>query len=69
MAIPTIQIPRRAVVPAAAVLFASLLAGCANHPIDCAIGFYHRDCLPARQVMTTPPNSPKPTTSNASRMA
>ncbi len=22
------------------------LAGCANHPIDCAVGFYHSDCLP-----------------------
>jgi hypothetical protein len=23
-----------------------MLTGCANHPIDCAVGFYHRDCLP-----------------------
>jgi len=23
-----------------------LLAGCANHPVDCAIGFHHDDCLP-----------------------
>jgi hypothetical protein len=22
------------------------LAGCANHPLDCAIGFAHGDCLP-----------------------
>jgi len=30
-----------------AVLVASIiLAGCANHPIDCAVGFHHADCLP-----------------------
>jgi hypothetical protein len=23
-----------------------MLTGCANHPIDCGIGFYHADCLP-----------------------
>jgi hypothetical protein len=23
-----------------------LLAGCAHHPLDCAAGFYHDDCLP-----------------------
>jgi len=22
------------------------LAGCANHPLDCAVGFHHADCLP-----------------------
>jgi hypothetical protein len=22
------------------------LSGCANHPIDCAVGFAHADCLP-----------------------
>jgi hypothetical protein len=22
------------------------LAGCANHPIDCALGIHHSDCLP-----------------------
>lgn len=22
------------------------IAGCANHPVDCALGFYHSDCLP-----------------------
>jgi hypothetical protein len=22
------------------------LAGCAHHPVDCAVGFYHTDCLP-----------------------
>lgn len=25
---------------------AVLLSGCANHPIDCATGFVHADCLP-----------------------
>jgi hypothetical protein len=25
---------------------ALLLSGCANHPIDCAVGFHHADCLP-----------------------
>jgi hypothetical protein len=24
----------------------TLLAGCANHPVDCAVGFSHGDCLP-----------------------
>lgn len=28
----------------AAVAFA--LGGCANHPVDCAVGFHHSDCLP-----------------------
>ena len=28
------------------VLLAALLSGCANHPIDCAVGFHHGDCLP-----------------------
>jgi hypothetical protein len=28
----------------AATIFA--LAGCANHPMDCALGIEHRDCLP-----------------------
>jgi hypothetical protein len=23
-----------------------LLGGCANHPMDCAVGFHHADCLP-----------------------
>jgi len=23
-----------------------VLNGCANHPVDCAVGFYHSDCLP-----------------------
>lgn len=22
------------------------LSGCANHPVDCAVGFHHADCLP-----------------------
>jgi hypothetical protein len=29
-----------------ALLAAGLLAGCANHPVDCALGFHHSDCLP-----------------------
>jgi hypothetical protein len=28
------------------LLAVPLLAGCANHPVDCAVGFYHADCLP-----------------------
>lgn len=28
------------------ILLGLLLSGCANHPIDCATGFYHADCLP-----------------------
>lgn len=24
----------------------TLLSGCANHPVDCAVGFHHSDCLP-----------------------
>ncbi len=27
-------------------LAAMALSGCANHPVDCAIGFSHADCLP-----------------------
>ena len=30
----------------ALVLLSGLLYGCANHPIDCAVGFHHSDCLP-----------------------
>lgn len=26
--------------------FAIILTGCANHPVDCAVGFHHPDCLP-----------------------
>jgi hypothetical protein len=25
---------------------APILAACANHPVDCAMGVYHDDCLP-----------------------
>jgi len=25
---------------------AMTLTGCANHPVDCAVGFVHADCLP-----------------------
>jgi hypothetical protein len=28
------------------LILCSSLAGCANHPIDCAVGFVHADCLP-----------------------
>ena len=28
------------------MFLATLLSGCANHPIDCAVGFVHADCLP-----------------------
>jgi hypothetical protein len=27
-----------------------LLAGCAHHPLDCAAGFYHEDCLPGTRA-------------------
>jgi hypothetical protein len=30
----------------ASIILATILAGCANHPIDCGVGFYHSDCLP-----------------------
>jgi hypothetical protein len=29
------------------------LAGCANHPLDCAMGFYHSDCLPGTVAYDT----------------
>lgn len=29
-----------------AVLVSACLSGCANHPVDCAVGFHHEDCLP-----------------------
>ena len=28
------------------IALAGLLTACANHPIDCAVGFHHADCLP-----------------------
>jgi len=28
------------------LLSAIALGGCANHPLDCAVGFTHADCLP-----------------------
>ena len=28
------------------VLFGLALSGCANHPLDCSVGFTHADCLP-----------------------
>lgn len=36
---------------------ALLLSGCVNHPIDCAAGIYHSDCLPGTAGYQTPPNS------------
>jgi hypothetical protein len=30
----------------AALAASAALVGCANHPVDCAIGFHHADCLP-----------------------
>lgn len=30
----------------AVVVASLLLSACANHPVDCAIGFHHGDCLP-----------------------
>ena len=30
----------------AATALAVLLSACANHPVDCAVGFHHSDCLP-----------------------
>ena len=35
---------RKTVVLMSAVML--LLGGCANHPVDCAVGFHHADCLP-----------------------
>ena len=28
------------------LIAALILSGCANHPVDCAVGFHHSDCLP-----------------------
>jgi hypothetical protein len=28
------------------IVLAGLLCSCANHPVDCALGFHHADCLP-----------------------
>lgn len=30
----------------AVAIAAIVLSGCANHPLDCAVGFHHGDCLP-----------------------
>lgn len=38
----------------ALVMAAALLAGCANHPIDCAVGFVHADCLPGTAGYANP---------------
>jgi hypothetical protein len=37
---------RRVVLRLALIVGAAILAGCANHPVDCAVGIYHADCLP-----------------------
>jgi hypothetical protein len=37
-----------------APLLAATLAACANHPIDCAVGFYHADCLPGTAGYSDP---------------
>ena len=26
--------------------WSAAVSGCANHPVDCAVGFHHADCLP-----------------------
>lgn len=31
------------------------LVGCKNHPVDCAIGFHHDDCLPGTAGYIEPP--------------
>ncbi len=28
------------------IVLGVVLGGCANHPLDCAVGFHHSDCLP-----------------------
>ena len=28
------------------LMFGLALGGCANHPLDCSVGFTHADCLP-----------------------
>jgi hypothetical protein len=30
----------------ATLVLLSFVSGCANHPVDCAVGFHHSDCLP-----------------------
>ena len=36
--------PRTCTVPL--IILTMFASGCANHPIDCSVGFYHADCLP-----------------------
>jgi hypothetical protein len=36
------------------VVGAALLAGCANHPLDCAVGLTHPDCLPGTAGYSNP---------------
>lgn len=33
---------------------ALVVAGCAHHPVDCAVGFYHADCLPGTAGYSDP---------------
>jgi hypothetical protein len=32
----------------------AVLSACAHHPVDCAIGFYHADCLPGTAGYSDP---------------
>jgi hypothetical protein len=32
----------------------TLLSACANHPVDCAVGFHHADCLPGTAGYDSP---------------
>ena len=38
-----------------AVLLFLILCGCKNHPVDCAVGFHHDDCLPGTAGYIAPP--------------
>src|SRR5271169_2251074 len=44
----------RVIIAAVVASLSVLAAGCANHPIDCAIGFYHADCLPGTAGYSDP---------------
>lgn len=38
----------------AAAIACALLGACANHPIDCAVGFHHADCIPGSAGYDSP---------------
>lgn len=38
----------------AATSLVAVVAGCAHHPVDCAVGFYHADCLPGTAGYSDP---------------